>query len=211
MEFQAQVKKILDSIKCIRENSIKCCERTNNNLTDIITEGEEANVTLLAINASLQALLAETKIDFEMASVIDSNGDIYQLVFEKDETTGAVVTSYIDADGNIAVPVGAVEFVSPNTLLAGIQATLDNIEDELIEINKQKTAVSLNTTGAFTIPIGASEISVFAMGGAGGGTPSLNGSIVPRGVTRNYGQKNEIDTAMSGNGNGRQVLIDYMI
>jgi len=70
-----------------------------------------------------------------------------------------------------------------------------------------KTPTSVNTTGAGTVPIGASEISFFNNGSI---DATVNGTPLPAGVTRTFGFKNDIDTAIAYNGNGEQVLIDYM-
>ena len=75
----------------------------------------------------LTSLLNENKIDFELASVEDSNGDIFKLVFEKDETTGATTISYIDAQGNAATPVGTVNFLNPVSVLTQLLAELQNL------------------------------------------------------------------------------------
>jgi len=75
----------------------------------------------------LTNLLNENKIDFELASVEDSNGDIFKLVFEKDETTGNVTVSYIDAQGNPATPVGTVNFLNPVSVLTQLLTELQNL------------------------------------------------------------------------------------
>ena len=73
--------------------------------------------------------------------------------------------------------------------------------------NLPKTPTSVNTTGAGSVPIGASEISFFNNGSL---DATVNGTPLPAGVTRTFGFKNDIDTAIAYNGNGEQVLIDYM-
>lgn len=74
--------------------------------------------------------------------------------------------------------------------------------------NLPKTATSVSTTATGTVPIGASEISFF---NNGNNDATVNGIPLPAGVTRTFGFKNDIDTAIAFDGNGEQILIDYMV
>lgn len=201
MTVDQVLKKILEYVKGIITLSKENGEVNNENLTNITELTEQTNNLLITNNGLLNSLLAESKIDFEMASVRDSNGDIYQLVFEKDETTGAVITSYIDADGNIAVPVGAVEFLDPLSLLS-------TIITEIQKLTAAKAPTSVASTGITNIPTGATEISVF---NNGTGNATVNGTTCPPGVTRTFGFKNPTSAIIVCDGGGtEQLIIDYM-
>ena len=73
---------------------------------------------------------------------------------------------------------------------------------------EQKTPTSIATSSTVTIPIGATEVSVFNNGDL---TGSVNGTVIPAGVTRNFGFKNPIETTISVNGTGTELIIDYML
>lgn len=92
------------------------------------------------------------------------------------------------------------------------EATLAALDAEL---KRQKTPTSVITDGTelptayeVSIPVGASEISVFNNGTT---DATVNGVKCPAGVTRTFGFKNEIDTAIVCTGNATaELIIDYM-
>jgi hypothetical protein len=112
-------------------NELNALEALLTTLTGVDYSTETTLQSVLnAITANgnvLTNLLNENKIDFELASVEDSNGDIFKLVFEKDETTGNVTVSYIDAQGNPATPVGTVNFLNPVSVLTQLLTELQNL------------------------------------------------------------------------------------
>ena len=85
---------------------------------------------------------------------------------------------------------------------------IEEIRDLITQINGPKQAVSLVSNAVVTIPIGATEVSVFNNGDL---TGSVNGTVIPAGVTRNFGFKNPIETTISVDGTGTELLIDYML
>ena len=90
--------------------------------------------TQLQVLAVLQNLLAENKLDFEVKSVKDANGDVFQLRGTLNEETGVFTWDYIDAEGNAYAaldlpggPQSPVEFLNPDALLTAIETNTLNI------------------------------------------------------------------------------------
>lgn len=112
--------------------------------------------------------------------------------------------------GTVPLPTGAATEAlqtTLNALITTIDAVLDTIKVDTGIITLSKTATSINTTGSGSVPIGASEVSFFNNGSL---DATVNGTPLPAGVTRTFGFKNDILVAIAYDGNGEQLLIDYM-
>lgn len=86
-----------------------------------VTTGQNSGQGIL-----LGAILAEMQKqkDFEMLKVRDANGDIFALRATFNETSGTYSYDYIDAQGNVAIPVNPLEFLNPDNLLTLIYQSL---------------------------------------------------------------------------------------
>lgn len=113
-------------------------------------DGVSLESTQLQVLNTLTNLLAENKLDFEIKSVKDANGDVFQLRGSLNEETGVYTWDYIDAEGNVATPVTPVEFLNPDALLTAIQTTLETIDTVLdnIKIDTANLDVALSTRAA---------------------------------------------------------------
>lgn len=109
--------------------------------------------TQLQVLAVLQNLLAENKLDFEIKSVKDANGDVFQLRGTLDEETGVFTWDYIDAEGNAysalnlpGGPQGSVEFLNPDGLLTAIEALLTTIDADTSNLDVPLSTVAKEAT-----------------------------------------------------------------
>jgi hypothetical protein len=169
-------------------------------------------------NTILSSTVATEATQLSVLAAVDMMRDYEtRLVIDNSDVTWLEVRYWDAQDGSLGAPVyyppgstvagspdtggAGLTYINPNTLLA-------LIEGELIASNAQKTATSVNTTVISNIPVGASEISIFNNGMA---DATVNSTPLPAGVTRTFGFKNEIDTLIVCNGNGNQILIDYMV
>jgi hypothetical protein len=129
-------------------------QEIRNRLSSVITgiNNVSSGVSNLSLESTQQQvlltltnLLAENKLDFEMKSVKDANGDVFQLRGTLDEETGVFVWDYIDADGNVATPATPVEFLNPDGLLSAIETELIDqgltLDSSLVELQ----AINTNT------------------------------------------------------------------
>jgi hypothetical protein len=122
-------------------------------------------ITQLAVLNTLQNLLAENKLDFEIKSVKDANGDIFQLRGTLDEETGVFTWDYIDAEGNAysalnqpGGPQGSVEFLNPDGLLSAILIELEAFNDKFItEVDDDAIAVEQELPTNINLLYGAYE------------------------------------------------------
>lgn len=110
---------------------------------------------LNAQNSILADIFAKGDIDFELAKVIDDNGDLFQIVFEKDEDTGTISVSYIDAEGNSATPQAPISFVNPSSDLSAITSVLNQIlgKKEFDLSNLQGTPICVEGVQWFFVDI----------------------------------------------------------
>ncbi|NIP30410.1 MAG: hypothetical protein GTN59_07570, partial [Candidatus Dadabacteria bacterium] len=120
-------------------------------LQGVFDSSYQAEGTLQQILLTLGSLLEENKLDFEIKSIKDFNGDVFQLRGTLDEETGVYVWDYIDAAGNAYTtldlpggPQSPVEFLNPDGLLSAILSELEafndkfitEVDDDLININQ---------------------------------------------------------------------------
>jgi hypothetical protein len=163
--------------------------------------GLATEITLQAVLTVLTDLFSEQRIDFELKCVEDGNGDIYLLRVTWDENApGGYTIDYIDAAGNVVVPVAPLKICSPNEVL-------QNILTEIQKLTAEKAPVSLTQNTDHVVPVGATEITVFNNGAT---NITINGAVTPPGFKRSYGFKNPISAVLNVVTSGNQVLIDYM-
>jgi len=117
-------------LKCLvrGQSSSGAAPPTDPNLAQEATlQTVATETTLQTVSNTLTSLLAENKLDFELRSVVDDNGDVFQLRGTLDEETGVYSWDYIDAAGAVAVPVAPVEFINPEGLLTVIYSELQTL------------------------------------------------------------------------------------
>jgi len=155
----------LDIQKCILD-SVKQLTLSAPSGTGLATE-----VTLGVVSNTLLSLLAENKLDFEMKSVIDANDDVFQLRGTLNEETGAFSWDYIDAAGNVAVPVAPITFLNPDGLLTNILAELQtlNAVDFATAANQALAIAELQTIVTQTTDV-ATQTTLAALLAAFSGT-----------------------------------------
>lgn len=78
----------------------------------------------------------------------------------------------------------------------------------LLSLSAQKTPTSIVTIANHTVPIGATEVSIFNNGAT---AATVNGTTLPPGITRTFGFRNPIASAIVCTSAGNQLLIDYMV
>jgi len=88
---------------------------------------------------------------------------------------------------------------------------LNRILDAISGKGQGKTPKSYALSTGHTIPAGATEISVFNNSSNVASTAVVNGTVLPAGVTRSFGFRDPIAKSIICNGNGDELLIDYMI
>lgn len=102
---------------------------------------------------------AGSGLDFELRTVKDAFGDLFQLRMRLDEGTGTYTIEYIDANGVVATPVAPVEFLDPTAVGVTLgqqpsvasapvvlsteqEALIDDIIAELVSIGGDLTTIS---------------------------------------------------------------------
>ena len=127
--------------------------------------------------------------DFELQVVKDSNGDLFLFRPLLDEATGIYTFDYINADGSIASPVGALELIGQSY------------------VQGNRTVVT-PSTGVVNVPANAKSISV-SIEGTGA---TIDTIARPDGFVRTYEISNVLQQAMVVNGNGTAtVYVDYTL
>jgi hypothetical protein len=133
-------------------------------LQGVFDNTDQAEGTLEQILLTLGGLLAENKLDFEMKSVKDANGDVFQLRGTLDEETGIYKWDYIDAEGNAydigdpGGPVAPVVFLNPDGLLTAILTELEGFNDKFItEVDDDAIAVEQELPTFINLLYGAFE------------------------------------------------------
>jgi len=208
MEKQILDKKILDALKCIKCNTAEGAAEANAILNDILT--------------AVGTLVTENKIDFELAAVKDSEGTVWQMVFEKDEATGAINVKYIGADGTPGAVVGGVTFLDPILVLTNILTALAtiytnlqlntisvaNIDTKLAPQPRTHITLSLSAVGA--VPVGSLCGSVLNAGNAAG---VWNGIPIPAGVSIPWQPIGNRDVygAIPFDGTGTLLIIEFTL
>lgn len=113
---------------------------------------------------------AGSGLDFELRTVKDANGDLFQLRMKLDEGADTYSIDFIDANGSVATPVAPVEYLDPTTASVTLgqqassnsapvvlsveqEALLDDMITELIGIGGDTQNIDANLTtllGLFT-------------------------------------------------------------
>jgi len=127
--------------------------------------------------------------DFELQVVKDANGDLFLFRPKLDESTDTYTFDYIDANGSIAYPVGALELIGQS----------------YVQGNR---TVSPPSTGVINIPINAKSISVAIVGDGA----TIDGVSRPDGFVRTFEISNVLQQSMVVNGNGTATIyVDYTL
>lgn len=114
---------------------------------------------------------------------------------------GTLITNTNNLDVALSTRASEATLLAANALLATIDA-------DTSALTAAKTPTSVVSTGVTNIPAGATEISVF---NNGTGNATVNGTVLPAGVTRTFGFKNPTSAQIVCDGGGtEQLIIDYM-
>lgn len=162
--------------------------------------GLATETTQLNVLSTLTDILGEQQIEFSVKCIEDANGDIYLLRIRWDEDAGGGYTyDYIDAAGNVVVPVAPLKICDPNALLNAIQVLLTG---------STRTHNTVVSSGAGSVPVGSVRGSVLNIGNASG---TWNGVSLPAGVSIPWGAADNNDTynTIAYDATGTTFVIEY--
>jgi len=157
--------------------------------------GLATEATQLNVLSTLTDILGEQQIEFSVKCIEDANGDIYLLRIRWDEDAGGGYTyDYIDAAGNVVVPVAPLKICDPSALLNAIvtelqtlnstdfatETTLAAIQTLLTGTSKTINTIQATTNGSTTA--GVKSVSLFFRGNGG----TLDGMPVPNQYIANF-------------------------
>jgi len=183
--------------------------------------GLATEATQLNVLSTLTDILGEQQIEFSVKCIEDANGDIYLLRIRWDEDAGGGYTyDYIDAAGNVVVPVAPLKICDPNALLNAIVTELQTLNSTDFATETTLTAIQVLLTGATrthntvvssgagSVPVGSVRGSVLNTGNASG---TWNGVSLPAGVGVPWGAADNNDTynTIAYDATGTTFVIEY--